>query len=128
MKKYFTIEEIKEDIAEKLSCYSGCYCDLHNEVFNTNYYIVGTAIAKEALEQYGVFNAIEEIQTYERDNFGEVYTDLGDPKKVANMLYYILGENFMFNGEEFGEILNEHWDETASDEVNEQLIKSLELQ
>lgn len=128
MKKYFTIEEIKEDIAEKLSCYSGCYCDLHNEVFNTNYYIVGTAIAKEALEQYGVFNAIEEIQAYEMDNFGEVYTDLGDPQKVANMLYYILGENFMFNGEEFGEILNEHWDEVASEEVNEQLIESLELQ
>lgn len=34
----------------------------------------------------------------------------------------------MFNGEELGEILNEHWDETASDEVNEQLIESLELQ
>lgn len=128
MKKYFTIEEIKEDIAEVLRGYSGYYCDLHNEVFNTNYYIEGTAIAKEALEQYGVFNAIEEIQAYERDNFGEVYTDLGDPKKVANMLYYILGENFMFGGDEFGEILNDHWDEVASEEVNEQLIEALELE
>lgn len=128
MKKYFTIEEIKEDIAETLSWYSGCYCDLHNEVFNTNYYIVGTATAKEALEQYGVFNAIEEIQTYEKDNFGEVYTDLGDPEKVANMLYYILGENFMFGGDEFGKILNDNWDETANDEVNEQLLEALELE
>lgn len=127
MERYFTIEEIKEDIADTLECYSGYYCDLHNEIFNTNYYIVGWATAEEALEQYGVFDAIDEIQTYEKDVFGEIYTDLSHPENVANMLYYVLGYDFMFNGEEFTEILNEHWDEEASDEINEQLIEALEL-
>lgn len=127
MKKYFTIEEIKEDIAETLEWYSGYYCDLHNEVFNTNYYIIGTATAKEALEEYGVFDAIEKIQGYENEYFGEVLTDLSEPEKVANMLYYILGEEFMFGGD-FGEILIEHWDDCADDEINEQLIETLELE
>ena len=31
--------------------YSGYYCDLHNEVFNTDYYIIGTYQAKEALKE-----------------------------------------------------------------------------
>lgn len=127
MKRYFTTEEIKENIAETLEWYSGSYCDLHNEVFNTNYYIVGTATAKEAIEEYGVFNAIEKIQGYEMEYFGEVYTDLSEPEKVANMLYYILGEEFMFGGD-FGEILIEHWDEYADDETNEQLIEILGLE
>ena len=35
------------------------YCDSHHEVFNTDCYIIGTHEAKEALEEYGAFNAIE---------------------------------------------------------------------
>ena len=128
MERYFTIEEIKEDIAETLEWYSGYYCDLHSEVFNTSYYIVGAATAKKALEQYGVFDAIEKMQNYERDIFGEVYTDLSNPERVANMPYYVLGEDFMFRNEEFAEILNKYWNEYASDEVNEQLIEALKLE
>lgn len=128
MKKYFTIEEVKEDIAETLEWYTGYYCDLHNEVFNTSYYIVGTATAKEALEQYGVFNAIEKVQEYEKESYGEILTDLSDPEKVVNMLYYILGEEFIYEDEDFFEILSEHWNEVASEEINEQLIEALELE
>lgn len=128
MRKYFTIEEVKEDIAEVLEWYTGYYCDLHGEVFNTNYYIVGTATAKEALEQYGVFDAMEKIQEYEKEHFGEILTDLSDPERIANMLYYILGDEYMFYEGEFAEILSEHWDEVASEEVNEQLIEALELE
>lgn len=127
MEKYFTIEEMKENIAEVLEWYTGYYCDLHNEVFNTSYYIVGTATAEKALEQYGVFDAIEKVQEYEKEHFGEILTDLSDPEKVANMLYYVLGDEFMYEDEEFFEILSENWDEVASEEVNKQLIEALEL-
>lgn len=128
MKKYFTIEEVKEDIAETLEWYTGYYCDLHNEVFNTDYYIVGTATAVEALEQYGVFDAMKKIQEYEKEHFGEVLTDLSDPEKIANMLYYILGDEYMFYEGEFAELLSDYWNEEASEEVNEQLIEALELE
>ena len=80
-------EEAKEAIIETLKDgYTGYYCDLHNEVFNTDYYIIGTHQAKKALEDYGVWDAIEKVQTYEKDNFGEVYTDLSDPEKRFNSL------------------------------------------
>jgi hypothetical protein len=70
--------------------------DLHHELFNTDYFIIGTHQAKQWLEKNpGVFEAIEEIKTYEQDNFGEVTTDLSDPEKVVNMYAYIKGEEVL---------------------------------
>lgn len=66
--------------------------DLHNYLFNEDYFIIGTYRAKEFLNDYGTFDAIEKIREYEQDNFGEVNTDFSDPEKVANMLAYIVGE------------------------------------
>ena len=92
-KQYFTTTEALEDILDMLeSGYTGYMDDLHNEVFNTGYYIIGTYQAKQALTEYGVFDAIDRVQTWERDNLGELYTDVSDPEKLANMLYYIIGE------------------------------------
>lgn len=66
--------------------------ELHNRLYNEDYFIIGTHKATMFLERYGSFDAIAEVQDYERDNFGEVTTDLSDPEKVANMLAYIKGE------------------------------------
>tara|TARA_R110000824_G_scaffold296446_1_gene484710 strand:+ start:85 stop:513 length:429 start_codon:yes stop_codon:yes gene_type:complete len=68
--------------------------DLHHELFNTDYYIVGTYQAKQWLGDYA-FDAIGEIQKYEEDNFGEVFTDFSDPEKVVNMYVYIAGEQLI---------------------------------
>lgn len=90
------IEDAKNAIIEALQDgYSGDYGDLHNEVFNTDYYIIGKEKAIEALEEYGVFDAIKEVQTFERFAFGSGYTDVCDPEKLVNMLYYIIGEECM---------------------------------
>ena len=104
--------------------YDGCYCDLHSEVFNTDYYVTGTAEAKDILGE-DVFDAIGRIYTYERDTLGEVFTDLSDPIKIVNMLYYIIGEEIMYDNDEFNKILTEHWDEYADEETNIELIKVL---
>ena len=69
--------------------------DLHNEIFNTDYYIIGTYEAKQWLSDR-VFDVIEYIQNYEMDNFGEVYTDLTNPEKVVNMYVYIIGEEILY--------------------------------
>jgi DNA repair protein RadC len=45
-------QEAKERIIECLkNGYTGYYCDLHDEVFNTDYYIIGIYEAKKALER-----------------------------------------------------------------------------
>ena len=114
-------------IIDCLECgYDGYYCDLHNEVFNKDYYVTGTAEAKNILgEGENIFNAIGRIYTYERDIFGEVFTDLSDPVKIVNMLFYIIGEEIMYNNNEFNKILTEHWDEYADEETNIELVKTL---
>ena len=114
-------------IIDCLECgYDGYYCDLHNEVFNKDYYVTGTAEAKNILgEGENIFNAIGRIYTYEKDNFGEIYTDLSNPIKIVNMLFYIIGTEIMYNNGEFSKILDEHWDEYADEEINAELIKVL---
>ena len=125
-KKYFTKNEALEDIKEVLESYNGYYCDLHNEVFNTNYYIVGTYEAEKALEQYGTFEAIRKIQEYENDNFGEVLTDLSDPEKIANMLYYIIGNEAIQDLYEYSETFLENENNCATVENSDQIIKDID--
>lgn len=119
-------EEARADIIEALkNGYSGYYCDLHNEVFNTDYYIIGTYEAKKALEEYGVFEAIEKVQTYEKDNFGEIYTDLSDPEKLINMLYYIIGEEVLYEMMEGVDEFHDNWNNLATEEINNQILKKI---
>jgi len=119
-------KEAREAIVEALrNGYTGYYCDLHHEVFNTNYYIIGTYKAKKALEEYGIFDAIEKVQEYEIDNFGGVYTDLSDPEKLINMLYYIIGEEVIWemlgDSKTFNRYLNYRADEETNTEILEEL-------
>ncbi len=120
-------EEAQAAIIEALQDgYNGHYCDLHNEVFNTDYYIIGTYQAKEALKEYDLFEAIDKVQTYEKENFGEVYTDMSDPEKLINMLYYIIGEEVLYEMMDGIEVWNENWNNLATDETNAAILKALE--
>ena len=123
--KTFSKKEIIMDILEYLENTSGFYgCDLHSEVFNTDYYIIGINQAKKALESYGVFDALNKVQTYEIYNFGEVTTDLSDPEKLANMLYYIESEEYLHSLEgEISNILNEYWGDELEEKETKKLIE-----
>ena len=122
-------EEMKEqaiaDIIEALeNGFDGYYCDLHNEVFNTDYYIIGTYQAKEALNEYDVFEAIELVQNYEQEQFGEVNTDLSNPESLINMVYYIIGDEII--GEMYDiETFNDKWNDQADEETNAVIIEAL---
>lgn len=115
----------REAIADIIDClengFSGYYCDLHDEVFNTDYYIVGTYEAKQALKEYDVFNAIDMVQEYEESNFGERYTDCSNPEKLVNMLYYIIGDEVIG---EMNDIpaFSDNWNNVADDETNAAII------
>ena len=70
--------------------------DLHHELFNTDYFIIGYYAAEQWLiANVGIFAAIETIQSYEKDNFGEVSTDCSSSEKVVNMYAYIKGEEIL---------------------------------
>ena len=73
--------------------------DLHNEIFNTDYYLTYTYEAEEWLGSK-VFDIIRYVKEYENDTFGEEYTDVSDPVKLVNMYVYIIGEELI------GELLN----------------------
>ena len=82
------------EIINCLECgYSGYLCELHNEVFNTDYYETYNPAAKKWFDEYdlSVFDVVDEIITYEKDNFGEVNTDFSNPCAVLNMYWYIIG-------------------------------------
>lgn len=89
--------------------------DLHHRLYNEDYFIIYTQEAKEFLEATdgGTFDAIEEVQQYEMQNFGETLTEV-DPEKMANMYAYIKGE----------EALNEC--ESYTDAEGELSVKDLE--
>ena len=119
-------KQAREEIIEALQDgYSGYYCDLHNEVFNTDYYIIGTYRAKEALKEYDVFEAIEKVQTYEKDNFSEVNTDLSNLEKLINMLYYIIGEEVLYEMMDGIEAWGENWNNQADEETNAEILKAI---
>ena len=115
------IEAIMEALEDG---YSGYYCDLHNEVFNTDYYIIGTEMAKDALREYDVFDAIELVQEYEKFNFGEVYTELSNPEKLINMVYYIIGGEVIGEMNEIEEF-SDNWNNLSDDETNEKILEAM---
>ena len=120
-------QDARERIIECLkNGYAGYYCDLHDQIFNTDYYIIGTYEAKKALEEYDVFKAIEKVQTYETDNFGEFYTDLTDPEKLINMLFYIIGEEVLYEIMDGIEAWEENWNNIADEETNAKILEAIE--
>ena len=71
-----------------------------------------------------MFEAIDLVQTYEKDNFGEVYTDLSDPERLINMVYYIIGDEVICEMNEIAEF-EDNWNEKADDETNAIIVKEL---
>ena len=95
-------QEIKEYAEEQIKYhleYDENYLDndiseIHHDLFNTDYYIIGIYQAKKWLGDKA-FDIIGDIKEYEEDNFGELYTDLSDVEKVVNMYVYIVGESIL---------------------------------
>lgn len=104
--------------------YTGYYCDLHHEVFNTDYYVSSSDEAMGIFDNVdNVFWAIGKIWEYEKDNFGEIYCDFADAMKIMNMLHYIIGEEAMYKIP-FEDIVGDYWNEDAIEEINEELAKA----
>ncbi len=86
------IQEIYDWEADKVTL-DNIY-DLHHEIFNSDYYIIGRYQAKQWMGD-NAFDCIYDIQEYENSNFGQVTTDLSEPERVVNMWVYIIGEEIL---------------------------------
>ena len=119
--KYFTDDEIKETLLDNLDGYEGIkdytFDDVFNDLFNSDYYIIGYKEAADALKEYGVFKALEEVQRWDVENFGEWNTDYTDPEKIANTLEYIHASEYMQEMLDRAGLYLE--DETTAENVNE---------
>ena len=83
------LEDNKKYIKENLDIH-----ELHNEIFNMDYYIIGYYKANQWLKDRA-FDCIGIIQEYEKEHFGEVHTDLSSSEKVVNMYAYIVGQELL---------------------------------
>ena len=83
-------------------------CDLHNSLFNRDYFIIGYYQAEQWLiNNVGIFNAIDIVKEYEENNFGALTTDISSSEKLVNMYAYIIGEEILNNCP----TLTNNWDE-----------------
>ena len=121
------IEDAEAAIIEALTDgeYSGYYCDLHSHLFNEDYHYYCNNYAEAVLNEIGVFDAIGVIVEYEKDNFGEVNTDFTNPCDVANMLYYIVGEEVLCDLFDGCELWGEVRDDEATEETNNDFVQWL---
>lgn len=122
--------EMKEEAIAKIiealeDGYDGYYCDLFDEVFNKGWYIIGTHKAKEALREYDVFEAIELVQKFEDEQWGEVTTELFNPERLINMVWYIVGYEVVYEDMYDISVLMANWDNMADDETNEKIVEAM---
>jgi hypothetical protein len=99
--------------------------DLHGYLFNEGDGIIYYADAEKWLKEYGVFEAISEVVEYAKDNFGEVYTDIGNSCKVVNMLNYIKGYDLLYENEEIKDILDKYWNDNIPAKKLKKILKLL---
>ena len=119
------IEELKDYTIEGLEDLKGTNpeaSEVHHEIWNTDYFIIGYAQAEKWLdENVGTWEAIRVIQEYEKSNFGEVHTDLSSSEKVCNMYAYIQGEEILYESK----TLSRLWDKKLDSEDLQDIINEL---
>ena len=118
-------EEARERIVEMLEFYDGYYCDLHDAVFNSDYYIIGNYQARQFLESFGVFEAIDIVMEYDKTNFGVISTEISDPEKLATILFYVIGADVISEMTTDIKLFDDNWNERATEKTNRAIIKKL---
>jgi len=88
--------ELKAHIIDTIDNLGDDFSDLHYYAFNEDYYIIGYYQASEWLKRHDIdaFEAIDEVITYEKDNFGETNTAINS-EAIVNMYAYIKGEDLI---------------------------------
>tara|TARA_Y100000593_G_C4149058_1_gene256138 strand:+ start:212 stop:556 length:345 start_codon:yes stop_codon:yes gene_type:complete len=92
--KQYAMDTIKENLNHDNDYLNKDVFDVHHDLFNSDYYIIGYYEATQWLENQ-VFNVIQYIKEYEIDNYGEVTSDFSSSESVVNMYVFIIGEEII---------------------------------
>lgn len=95
--KEFAQDYINEQVNYDKNYLSKDAYDIHHEMFNQDYYIIGHYEAEQWLKKHdiGVFEAIEICNEYEENNFGEIHTKFDNAEKLVNHLVYWYGQEVL---------------------------------
>lgn len=89
-------ETIKERLAYDKNYLQQDITDIHHDLFNTDYYIIGRYEAERWMKNR-IFEIIEVVKEYEEANFGELTTDITEQEHLLNMYVFIVGEEVLYN-------------------------------
>lgn len=113
-------EQIRSEIKDMISDYENVYgCDLAHEMYNNDYYIIGTYKAKQELKKY--FDDMCECIEQYKEEFGVTYEDITDAEKLLTLLMLFVAQDVLSESE----TLNEHWDEQLSEEMLIKIAKEI---
>ena len=113
-------ELIKGEIKDMIMDYENVYgCDLAYEMYNNDYYIIGTYKAKQFLKEY--FDDMSECLEQYQEEFGEVYKDITDPEKVASLLALFVAQDVLSESK----VLDDKWNEALEESDLEQIKEEL---
>ena len=119
---YHAVEGI-DDMLDNETIIEGS--DLHNRLFNEDYFIVGYYKAEQWIRENNLnaWDVIEEVKDYEELNFGTFSTEL-NAEAMVNMFAYIQGEALLNSLENirYNEADKERMEAILS-EIDEMLVK-----
>ena len=111
---------IKDEIKDMIMDYEDVYgSDLAYEMYNNDYYIIGTYKARQFLKKY-FDDMIECLEQYEEE-LGETYPDITNSEKLATLLALSVAEDVLCESK----TLDEYWDCRLTEENLEAIKEEL---
>lgn len=111
---------IKDEIKDMIMDYEDVYgCDLAYEMYNNDYYIIGTYKAKQFLKEY--FDDMTECLEQYEEEIGEAYPGITNPEKLATLLALSVAQDVLCESK----TLDECWDCRLTEENLEAIKEEL---
>ena len=111
---------IKDEIKDMIMDYEDVYgCDLAHEMYNNDYYIIGTYKARQFLKEY--FDDMIECLEQHEEEIGEAYPDITNSEKLATLLALSVAEDVLCESK----TLDEYWDCRLTEENLEAIKEEL---
>ena len=111
---------IKDEIKDMIMDYEDVYgCDLAYEMYNNDYYIIGTYEAKQFLKEY--FDDMTECLEQHEEEFGEQYPDITNPEKLATLLALFVAQDVLYESKTLDKCWNDRLEESDLKRIAKEL-------
>ena len=111
---------IKDEIKDMIMDYKDVYgSDLAYEMYNNDYYIIGTYEAKQFLKEY--FDDMTECLEQHEEEFGETYPDITNPEKVATLLALFVAQDVLYESKTLDKCWNDRLEESDLKRIAKEL-------